>query len=127
MKKFVHILLFSVLLTLAFAPVVIHAQSEGLVTNCGGAGEPECNAATFQSALLKIFNIIVNNVAVPLAVIAIIIGAVAMITSAGNPTTASWGKKVIISAIIGLILALSTRAIIRFILEAIGSKQFYGF
>ena len=55
------------------------------------------------------------------AILAIIYGAIRLITSAGNDQGKEEAKKVITTAIIGLILALAAEAIILFIARVIGS------
>jgi len=73
--------------------------------------------------LVKIYEFIVWWIATPLAVIAIIIGGVMMMISAGNPNLLGTGKKILYAAIIGLVLAFGSYLIIDFILHAIGFNQ----
>jgi len=58
----------------------------------------------FFQMLTTIYNFIVWILATPLAVIALIIGGILMMISAGNPNLMGTGKKILYSAIIGLAL-----------------------
>jgi len=70
----------------------------------------------------KIYNFIVKDIATPLAVLAITIGGILMLISAGNPNLLSLGKKIMYAAIIGLVLVWCSYLIINFILTTIGAK-----
>jgi hypothetical protein len=108
MKKiFLPILLFC-LLSIIFVPVA--AIAGGLVpcnTNCG--------IGDFFTMLLNIYNFLVKDIATPLAVVAVTIGGILILISAGNPNLMGKGKTVLFSAIIGLCLAWGSFLIINFI------------
>lgn len=85
MKK--NILLLS-LLSILLIPISVSAQT-GIVP-C----TDNCTLTDFITMIGNIYNFIVFSIATPLAVIAIIIGGVLIMTSAGDPNRMSVGKKV---------------------------------
>jgi len=100
------------LLLIIFVPFLAKAGIVTCDTNCG--------INELFAMLGKIVDIIVKQIATPLATIAVIVGGILMMVSAGNPNLMSLGKKVFWSAIIGLILAWCSYLIIDTILKAIG-------
>jgi len=119
MKKFfIAISLFCLLLAFS-APISVKA--DGLVP-CDGI-VVKCEWAQLKQMLQGILNFIVFTIATPLATLALVVGGIILLTSAGNPGLAGLGKQIIWAAIIGLLLALCSVAIVNFILQAIGSSQ----
>ena len=124
MKKiFLSILLFC-LLSIIFAPIITSAQ--GIVPcnptcdkdgkNCTG----QCTINDFFTMLANIYGFIVKMIATPLAVIALTVGGIFMLISAGNPALMTKGKEILKWAIIGLALTWGSWLIIDFVLKAIG-------
>jgi hypothetical protein len=112
------------LLSIIFIPVFANAA----IVNCGNAadGSDACTICNFFETLVNIYNFLVTDIATPLAVIAIIIGAIFMMASAGNPNLMSKGKTILYSAIIGLVLVFGSYLIINFVLTTIGYAQSWG-
>jgi len=101
------------LLTIISVPFLTKAQ--GIVpcdTNCG--------ISDFFTLLVNIYNFIVLQIATPLAVIAIVIGAILMMISAGNPGEFAKGKEIIIWSLVGLVLVFCSWLIIDFIMKSLG-------
>ncbi len=120
MKKILSSLAILFLLSIIFVPTSIYAADQGWVT-CGNGDNPTpCTLTDFLDMTKKILDFLVNTIAAPLAGVAIIVGGILMMTSAGNPNLMGLGKKIFWSAIIGLILAFAAKAIINFVLIAIG-------
>ena len=90
----------------------------GIVT-CSGTPDCPCTWDKVSLMLSKILDFFVD-IALSLATIAIIIGGVLILISAGNPKLAGMGRTILYSAIIGLFLALCAKLIINWILDAIG-------
>lgn len=95
------------------------AKADGLVT-CDPASGTPCTINDFFNMLGKIYKFIVVDLATPLALIAIVVGAVYMMASAGNPGMMGKGKQILTYAIIGLILAYGSYMIINEILKWVG-------
>ena len=115
MKKIIlPILLFCLLLI-----ILIPISAGAAIVTCNG---PNCKIEDFFDMLGKIYDFIVKTIATPLAIIAVSVGGILMLISAGNPEMFGLGKKVLWSAIIGLVLAYGSWIIIDFILKAIGAS-----
>lgn len=127
MKKILISIALVCLLAVIFVPFLVKA-SGGLVPcnptcdkdgNCRG----ECDICSFFQMLVNIYKFIVFDIATPLAIIALIVGGVFMMISAGNPNLMGTGKKILYAAIIGLFLVFASYLIIDFILNTIGYTQ----
>ena len=71
----------------------------------------------------NIYSFIVIEVATPLAILSIVVGGVMILLSAGNPNIQGTGKKILVSAIIGLVLVFASWAIINTVLTILGYKD----
>ncbi len=94
---------------------------DGIVP-CGQYPNCPCDITDVFIILTNIYFFVVAWIATPLAVIAIVIGAVIMMISAGNPQALGTGKKVLYAGIIGLVLVLCSWLIIDFVLSALGYR-----
>jgi len=118
MKKiFLPIVIFC-LLSIIFVPFLVKAE-DGIVP-CGNPGGSACGISDFFTMLGNIYHFIVFDIATPLAVIALTVGGIMMMISAGSPDLMGKGKKILYAAIIGLALVWGSWLIIDFILKAIG-------
>jgi len=94
-------------------PILAMAAGDGIVP-CKGT---DCTFEDIGKMLQNIYDFIIK-IATPLAIIAITVGGIMMMISAGNPNMMSIGKKVFWSAVIGLFLAFGSYALIKFIVNA---------
>ena len=106
--------------------------SQILAAECGPNGDPsatglvpcgiscECTITNFFVMLTNIYDFIVWWIAAPLAILALTIGGIFILISAGNPNLQGTGKKIVYAAIIGLVLVFCSWIIIDFILKAVG-------
>ena len=90
------------------------------LVHCGQDASCPCEICDFFLTLARIYDFLVKWIASPLAILAITIGAVMLMISAGNPNLANKGKTVLWSAIIGLVLVFLSWLIINTILGALG-------
>jgi len=120
-KIFLSVIVFC-LLSIIFAPVLARAAGEGIVT-CGNDASDPCTIGDFFDMLGKIYEFIVKNIATPLAIIALTVGGVMMMISAGNPNLMGNGKKIMYAAIIGLVLVWCSWLIIDSVLKAVGYTE----
>jgi Type IV secretion system pilin len=98
----------SVLMTkLALADGVTLCDPLG--TNCQYGGE------SFQSIATSVAGFIFWDIASPLAVIMVLVGAFQLITSSGSPEKVSKGRKTILWAAIGFLLAILAGGIVNII------------
>lgn len=131
MKKILAIFLVSFVLLFIFSSNVLalcdesNGGTKGLVP-CGVAvdssGKPTCpcQLGHFFVMAAGIYGFIVKYIATTLAVLMITVGAVFMLISAGNPNLAGTGRKMVYSAIIGLILVFGSWLIIDALLKVLG-------
>ena len=99
-------------------PVVAEAASA--IVQCGNS-TTMCTIQDFFALLVRIYHFIWADIAAPLAVLAVIIGGVLLIVSAGNPGLFELGKKILYAAVIGLFLTGGSWLIIDFIVcKALG-------
>lgn len=120
-KKFLLVVLFC-LVSIIFIPSL--ATAAEWVTCGNGPNPTACTLDDFKTTLATILSFLVDTIAIPLATLAIIVGGILMMTSAGNANLLSIGKKTFWSAVIGLTLALGAKVIINFVLDAIGSGSY---
>jgi hypothetical protein len=123
-KVFLSIIALFFLSILLFAPFLTKTVSAAGLVTCDGTIADKCDETKVMSMLTGILQFIINDIAIPLATVAIIIGAIILTTSGGNPGMAGTGRKILIAAIIGLLLALCSKLIINFILNAIGASSY---
>ena len=118
MKKLFFVIILVCLMAMLFVPALTMAEEKGIV-RCDPAAGKDCDFNEAKAMLERILDFLVKTIAAPLAIIGITIGAILMMTSAGNPNRMGMGKKILYAAIIGLALAFGTSAIIKFILSAL--------
>jgi hypothetical protein len=87
-----------------FSVFIAMPLAEAAIVPCGGEGDP----CTFCDIYHLIGNIIdfILLIIIPLVLIALVVGAVYLLTSGGNPSRITTGKTIIWHAIAGLIIAL---------------------
>ena len=95
------------------------------IVPCGNSGGTPCQLIDFFALLTNIYVFIVWNIATPLAILALMIGGIFLLVSAGNPNLMSLGRKIVWLAIIGLVLVFGSYLIIKTILTTLGFQ--YGF
>jgi type IV secretory pathway VirB2 component (pilin) len=118
-KKFL-IVTFFCLISIMLVPLMVSAQTGDPLVKCGNAGQNPCTLGDVLILIDSIYSFIVYTIATPLAVLALIVGGILLLTSAGNPTLAGLGKKTLWAAIIGLVLVFGAKAIIDFVKTLVG-------
>jgi hypothetical protein len=120
-------LLIGIFLLLFLIPALVFAQQD-----CPDSGDPQatgivpcgvscsCTISNVFTMLGRIYDFLVKMIAIPLAVLGILIGGIMILISGGNPNLAGNGKKVLYSSVIGLFLVFSSWLIIDFIMKAVG-------
>jgi hypothetical protein len=128
MKRFIHKTL--ILLTLAlvacvpsFVPVAVHAQAvsqETKNTACEAIGNAGGDCSTGEGGISSLIASIVNILSWVVgvaAVIMVLVGGFRYVTSAGDTNAISAAKNTILYAIIGLVIALLSQGLVRFVLN----------
>lgn len=75
---------------------------------------------SFTSVATAVAGFLFWDIATPLAVIMVLVGAFKLITSAGNPEKVSEGRKTILYAAVGLAIALVAGGIVSIIKSLLG-------
>ena len=109
-------LLVTIFLVSFFIPVLALAQ----LVPAPGCPNGIYTICDFFQMLVNVYTFIVLQIATPAAFIALVVGAIFMMVSAGNPTTFGKGREIIKWAIIGLVLAFCSYLIIDFFLHMVG-------
>ncbi len=118
LKKTFFILYLFAFLFLFISPIPAHAQ------NWTGCIDPSTNVATLQCIPI-VFSNIVNAALIfvgSVAVILIVYAGIRLITSGGDPKAVQGARQIITYAILGLVLVLSSFAIIFLISYLTGAK-----
>lgn len=118
-------LLIGLFLVLFLTPVLTSAQGnptggQSLVP-CKGT---DCTIESFFQLIARVYNFIVWDIATPLAVLAVLVGGILILVSAGNPNLAGLGRKILWMAAIGIALVFCSWLIVNAILWAIGAGGF---
>ena len=106
-KEFLYIIVLFCLVLIISVPILVKAAFVECDTNCG--------ISDLFTTLVNIYNFLTKDIAAPLAIIAITVGGIMMLISAGNPNLMGTGKKILWTAIIGLVLVFCSFLIINFI------------
>lgn len=101
-------------------PLFLDNSAFAALTNCTGSDSAVCQTNTdlIGGILKNVINILLFF-AGTISVIVIIVGGIRYITSDGDPGSASKAKNTIIYALVGLVIAIMSFAIVNFILSRI--------
>jgi hypothetical protein len=110
---------FGLTLLITFIPSVVIGQSDAAQTACDGitATGATCGDDTgINDVIVAVVNVLLYVVGVA-AVIVIIIGAIRYVTSQGDSQAAASARQTIIYAVIGMVIAIMSFAIVNFVLD----------
>lgn len=107
------LLVFSILFFLVAAP----ALAKGLVP-CGDFGEPECNFCHFFALIQNVIDFLIIKLIPPMATIMVVVGGLGYVVGAhtGNEKTGNWGRKVLVSVVIGLFIVYGSWVVVNTLL-----------
>jgi hypothetical protein len=118
MKKIFWVFFLSLIILSFFsAPILTHAKActgesaNGLVP-CGQDASCPCEISDFFTMIGRIYNFIVKMVATPLAILALTVGGIVLLISAGSPGLAGLGRKILYTTVIGMFLVYGSWIII---------------
>lgn len=120
MKK---ILINFLLLGILLVPSLVAAQTTGLVPCGDQGGLPPCEVVHIFTLIANIVKFLLFTVAVPLCALAITYGGIKMAMYSTNPGAKEEGKKIIINAAIGLLVALASYLIVDTIIKVFTEKD----
>lgn len=81
------------------------ALAAGLIP-CGGQGESACTICHLGILVINVTNFLIEKIAFPAAALLTLIGGLALITAGPSEQRLKFGKQVLTSTIIGLIIVL---------------------
>jgi len=116
-KKFFVLIAFSYCL-LASLP----ASAAGLVP-CNG---PDCKLCHLLVLIVNITNFLMRNIAAPLAGLMFLVGGIMMVAAGGSESRFSKGKEIFLNTLIGVVIVLSSWAIVNTLIMIFGSGQLAG-
>ena len=102
-------------LFLSFTP----ALAASLVT-CGNEGQAACTFNDFIDMIDRVIQFVMTSIVPPIAVVTIVIAAVNLMTSSGDPGKLEQAKKTIIWIIFGLVVIYGAWAIVKGFIIALG-------
>ncbi len=117
MVKRMFLISFLILVSFSLVPNLVTAN--GLVP-CGDNGR--CTWADFEKMIGNIVGFILFTIVPVVAGLMFVIGGIILLVSGGSPELKSLGKKIMITTIIGTVIAYGAWVIIDFILKAIGHR-----
>ncbi len=88
---------------------------------CGRPGEPDCNLCYLLQMGKNIIYFLLEYVAIPIAVLFIVYGAFMIMFAAGNEDRVKSGRKIIQTAVWGVLIALAAWLIINTIISVLAS------
>ena len=104
-------------LILVFFSLVPNLVTAALVT-CGDNGA--CTWADFEEMIGNIVHFILFTIVPVVAGLMFVIGGIVLLVSGGSPELKNLGKNIMLTTIIGTVIAYGAWVIIDFILKAIG-------
>lgn len=122
MKKISLTLLTLIVVMLLLTGFVLPANAGGLVP-CGGPGEGMCTLCDFFRLGQNIINFLLTDVALPLTTVMIAVGGVMLAISGGSPKRQELGKKILTSAVIGLIVVLASWLILNTVINLLAGGE----
>ena len=126
-KYFLIILIVVLILSFFFIQNIKIVKADTSPSNGTGL-LPECASrnSTTPCGICDIFQLIVNiikfllfKIVPPLAILMFVIGGATFLFSSGNPALLNTGKKILISVIIGIILAYGSYLIVGLVVQAL--------
>lgn len=103
-------------LFLNFTPV-----SAALVS-CGNDGQAACTFGDLMAMINTVISFVIFDIVPPIAVITIVIAAINLMTSSGDPAKLEQAKKTLIWIVLGLIVVYGAWAIVTGFITALGAK-----
>lgn len=107
-------------------PLLVFAQ--GLVP-CGGPQDP-CTICDFGILIINITNFLIQNIAVPLAGLMILVGGLMIMFGAASEEKVKTGKKILTNAIFGVIIVfiawLLVDTAIKVLTGSFAQRSFFG-
>lgn len=123
-KYSIYLAVFLLLGVVAF-PLISDAVEDKRLVPCGYKGATRdaktCTLSDLAKLADKIINFLLFSLAMPLAIVSILIGGILMITSRGDPGQLQRGKDVFYYSVIGFILAFGAWLIIEVIITTLVS------
>lgn len=117
MKK---VILSLLLISTVLSAVPMAAGAQGAIVQCGGAGQNPCGMKDFFDTLGRIYSFIVKYLVAPIGTLMLIVGAILLLVSAGNPNLQKLGRDAIWAALIGMAIAFMAYGIVKFFLTLLG-------
>ena len=103
------LLIFAFIFALLFVDFI---PAEAALVRCGTGSTNFCTVCDVFSLTSRIITFILIDIVTPLSIIAFIAGGIILVTAGGNPQRVSTGRKILITTIIGILLAFGAWLIV---------------
>lgn len=112
------ILLYLIIIASLFLPFQVQAFLDGPIVPCGRQGQDPCTLCHIFELARNVIQFLLEFVLV-IAPVFILIGGIMILASAGTPDRVALGKRIITSAVIGVVIALGAWAILGTLFNAL--------
>jgi len=112
--------------SLAFAPAFVSAWVVGDPIVPCGLNDVPCKVCHIFPLVNNVISFILLGLAMPFAVVMILLGGILMVTGAGNPSQLEKGKNYLTWAVIGLMVAFAGWIIVDTIIKGLTVKANWG-
>ena len=123
------LILFSIILILIFSPLLANAS----LVPCGRHSDSDpddgidetcpCNICHFWLLADRIINFIIWNLSIPVAVLALVIGGIILLTSGGNENRVTLGKEILWKAALGIFIVFVAWFLIDGLIKTIAKDE----
>ena len=92
----------------------------GLLPPCASrSSTTACGICDVFQLIVNIINFLLFTIVPPLAILMFVVGGATFLFSSGNPTLLNTGKKILISVIIGVVIAYGSYLIVGLVIKAL--------
>lgn len=101
----------------------VGASAWAALVPCGGEGQPACKLCHLWQLFSNLINFLLIDIVIPVAVVLFVASGVVFLTSGGSTTRIELAKKIIRSAITGLVIIFLSWLIIDTIMKTLAGSS----
>jgi hypothetical protein len=115
-------ILLALILFFLFVNFVPALAAEGLV-QCGNEGQPACTFNDIFVTLGRAVDFVLSNIVPPLAIFGVVMAAIIMMTSGGDPAKFNQGKNAMFAIAIGMIIIYLSWWLVKSFVQFLGGQD----